>query len=393
MYRLMGAGSTAYGDVCSLIDIHVPFFGLPVARDLGQIVSSSPSYAATSGSRSPNLPTPAVVGSTSDVACPLPLQLADSVCLRTGIEILIRIEMEMIHEAESKVRLKCDRGETLDSVVMSAKWTPYPKCANGNLLLRLLSVRPFVTGLLPIEPQYKEIDASQAERLGRSCLSIVPRSRSHARLRRNATMSHAFTHAVFLCNICHIENKIQETKVSVIPTHKNTDTTNMTMINKSATHCADKVLASNERGQRWAEGREIWSNWVPQSIETKKRNSPEFAVSPNPSTSVDPPGLTVSEKMSPSWRSIRREHVGADHLDYLVGRVVKSFGEMSRYNTISRPPSKRETVPKSDLRDREAVFESESTQIEAGLGTKSETIVQIMRAVRAIYKLGPRASL
>ncbi|GBP97572.1 hypothetical protein EVAR_90299_1 [Eumeta japonica] len=39
----------------------------------------------------------------------------------------------------------------------------------------------------------KEIDASQAERLGRSCLSIVPRSRSHARLRRNATMSHAFS--------------------------------------------------------------------------------------------------------------------------------------------------------------------------------------------------------
>ncbi|GBP18535.1 hypothetical protein EVAR_12996_1 [Eumeta japonica] len=38
----------------------------------------------------------------------------------------------------------------------------------------------------------KEIDASQAERLGRSCLSIVPRFRSHARLRRNATMSHAF---------------------------------------------------------------------------------------------------------------------------------------------------------------------------------------------------------
>ncbi|GBP12798.1 hypothetical protein EVAR_6122_1 [Eumeta japonica] len=39
----------------------------------------------------------------------------------------------------------------------------------------------------------KEIDASQAERLGRSCLSIVPRSRSHARLRQNATMSHAFS--------------------------------------------------------------------------------------------------------------------------------------------------------------------------------------------------------
>ncbi|GBP65318.1 hypothetical protein EVAR_48024_1 [Eumeta japonica] len=38
----------------------------------------------------------------------------------------------------------------------------------------------------------KEIDAPQAERLGRSCLSIVPRSRSHARLRRNTTMSHAF---------------------------------------------------------------------------------------------------------------------------------------------------------------------------------------------------------
>ncbi|GBP56159.1 hypothetical protein EVAR_23598_1 [Eumeta japonica] len=34
---------------------------------------------------------------------------------------------------------------------------------------------------------------SQTERLGRSCLSIVPRSRSHALLRRNATMSHAFS--------------------------------------------------------------------------------------------------------------------------------------------------------------------------------------------------------
>ncbi|GBP75096.1 hypothetical protein EVAR_49268_1 [Eumeta japonica] len=39
----------------------------------------------------------------------------------------------------------------------------------------------------------KEIDALEAERLGRSCLSIVPRSRSHARLRRNAIMSHAFS--------------------------------------------------------------------------------------------------------------------------------------------------------------------------------------------------------
>ncbi|GBP62704.1 hypothetical protein EVAR_48049_1 [Eumeta japonica] len=38
----------------------------------------------------------------------------------------------------------------------------------------------------------EEIDASQAERLAQSCLSIVPRSRSHARVRRNATMSHAF---------------------------------------------------------------------------------------------------------------------------------------------------------------------------------------------------------
>ncbi|GBP10881.1 hypothetical protein EVAR_5461_1 [Eumeta japonica] len=43
--------------------------------------------------------------------------------------------------------------------------------------------------------QRKEIDVSQAERLGRSCLSIgsLPRSRSYARLRRNATMSHAFS--------------------------------------------------------------------------------------------------------------------------------------------------------------------------------------------------------
>ncbi|GBP66655.1 hypothetical protein EVAR_50480_1 [Eumeta japonica] len=40
---------------------------------------------------------------------------------------------------------------------------------------------------------HKEIDASQAEHLGWSCLSIVPRSRSHARLRRNVTMSHAFS--------------------------------------------------------------------------------------------------------------------------------------------------------------------------------------------------------
>ncbi|GBP51340.1 hypothetical protein EVAR_34126_1 [Eumeta japonica] len=42
-------------------------------------------------------------------------------------------------------------------------------------------------------PISKEIDAPQAERLGRSCLSIIPRSRSRARLRRNATMSHAFS--------------------------------------------------------------------------------------------------------------------------------------------------------------------------------------------------------
>ncbi|GBP51939.1 mRNA-capping enzyme [Eumeta japonica] len=41
--------------------------------------------------------------------------------------------------------------------------------------------------------RYKEMDASQAERLGRSCLSVVPCSRSHARLRRNATMSHDFS--------------------------------------------------------------------------------------------------------------------------------------------------------------------------------------------------------
>ncbi|GBP69311.1 hypothetical protein EVAR_49598_1 [Eumeta japonica] len=39
----------------------------------------------------------------------------------------------------------------------------------------------------------KEMDASQAERLDRSCLSIVPRSRSHARIRRNATMNHVFS--------------------------------------------------------------------------------------------------------------------------------------------------------------------------------------------------------
>ncbi|GBP27616.1 hypothetical protein EVAR_102870_1 [Eumeta japonica] len=40
----------------------------------------------------------------------------------------------------------------------------------------------------------REIDASQAERLGdRASLSRVPRSRSHARLRRNTTMSHAFS--------------------------------------------------------------------------------------------------------------------------------------------------------------------------------------------------------
>ncbi|GBP66611.1 hypothetical protein EVAR_50436_1 [Eumeta japonica] len=45
----------------------------------------------------------------------------------------------------------------------------------------------------PAQPMAKEIDASQAEHLGRSCLSIVPRSRSHARLRRNATVSHGFS--------------------------------------------------------------------------------------------------------------------------------------------------------------------------------------------------------
>ncbi|GBP50184.1 hypothetical protein EVAR_97184_1 [Eumeta japonica] len=39
----------------------------------------------------------------------------------------------------------------------------------------------------------KEIDASQAEHLDRSYLSIVPRSRSHARLKQNVTMSHAFS--------------------------------------------------------------------------------------------------------------------------------------------------------------------------------------------------------
>ncbi|GBP19107.1 hypothetical protein EVAR_83420_1 [Eumeta japonica] len=44
-----------------------------------------------------------------------------------------------------------------------------------------------------IELGRKEIDAVQSEHLGRSCLSIVPRSRSHARLRRNVTMSHAFS--------------------------------------------------------------------------------------------------------------------------------------------------------------------------------------------------------
>ncbi|GBP39482.1 hypothetical protein EVAR_23833_1 [Eumeta japonica] len=45
----------------------------------------------------------------------------------------------------------------------------------------------------PVPLRSKEIDASQAERLGRSCLSIVPRSRLHVRFRRNATMSHAFS--------------------------------------------------------------------------------------------------------------------------------------------------------------------------------------------------------
>ncbi|GBP03420.1 hypothetical protein EVAR_101789_1 [Eumeta japonica] len=39
----------------------------------------------------------------------------------------------------------------------------------------------------------REIDASQAERLSRSSLSIVPRSHLYARLRRNATMSHTFS--------------------------------------------------------------------------------------------------------------------------------------------------------------------------------------------------------
>ncbi|GBP24778.1 hypothetical protein EVAR_79625_1 [Eumeta japonica] len=45
----------------------------------------------------------------------------------------------------------------------------------------------------PLYTATKEIDASLVERLGRSCLSIVPRSLSHARLRRNATMSHVFS--------------------------------------------------------------------------------------------------------------------------------------------------------------------------------------------------------
>ncbi|GBP88644.1 hypothetical protein EVAR_103889_1 [Eumeta japonica] len=39
----------------------------------------------------------------------------------------------------------------------------------------------------------REVDASQAERLDRSYLSVVSRSRSHARLRWNATMSHSFS--------------------------------------------------------------------------------------------------------------------------------------------------------------------------------------------------------
>ncbi|GBP20229.1 hypothetical protein EVAR_82102_1 [Eumeta japonica] len=39
----------------------------------------------------------------------------------------------------------------------------------------------------------KEIDGSKAERLDRSCLSVVPRSRSYAQLKRDAT-SHAFSH-------------------------------------------------------------------------------------------------------------------------------------------------------------------------------------------------------
>ncbi|GBP38240.1 hypothetical protein EVAR_18120_1 [Eumeta japonica] len=59
-----------------------------------------------------------------------------------------------------------------------------------------VSPTPRADGARPREPlssPSKEIDASQAERLGRSCLSIVPRSHSHARLRRNATMSHAFS--------------------------------------------------------------------------------------------------------------------------------------------------------------------------------------------------------
>ncbi|GBP66581.1 Apolipoprotein D [Eumeta japonica] len=38
----------------------------------------------------------------------------------------------------------------------------------------------------------RDIDASQAERLGRSCLSIVPRSRSHDRLRRTGLPSTSY---------------------------------------------------------------------------------------------------------------------------------------------------------------------------------------------------------
>ncbi|GBP87232.1 hypothetical protein EVAR_59128_1 [Eumeta japonica] len=43
-------------------------------------------------------------------------------------------------------------------------------------------------GRLNVNPvSSKDIDASQAKRLDRSCLSIVPRFRTHARLRRNAS--------------------------------------------------------------------------------------------------------------------------------------------------------------------------------------------------------------
>ncbi|GBP36293.1 hypothetical protein EVAR_85542_1 [Eumeta japonica] len=70
-------------------------------------------------------------------------------------------------------------------IVLCTVWRQVVALYNGG-------VAPALTALGALEFG-KEIDASQAERLGRSCFSLVPRSRSRARLRRKTTMSHDFS--------------------------------------------------------------------------------------------------------------------------------------------------------------------------------------------------------